>query len=411
METQTIKDLRNWILESEKTLKLFKPNNYKGQTFGQESEYTPDMLKMGMRALLNDIRGLVRAPKKFVRISTYEERQQILHLLQRIQQRMINQEFDNAASSMDKLKVAIRTYHMRGSSESKAALADRMSELNAISSNLEDNLSQSEDILSRAKNLQEQYDQFFNTLTELTEKIPQIADLQEQSTNQQQKIHELLEWANAHQGDLKDFIEQIEARNNQFTDQKQRTEEYAAKLEEYTAEHNQAKKQAADLLGEAKSALEFSTIAGISSAFNERYIEEKNRRRVNFGWLVGASVFILGAIGIGIFFLLYEDQISLGDSIVRIAIMSTAIGAAWFCATRYARYNDIMEDYGYKSVLAKTILAFHDYFEGDDREGYLQSFMKEMLQDPLRKRHDVEHPAASILQRITRSKKDDEGDQ
>jgi len=369
------------------------------------------MLRMGMRALLNDIRGLVRAPKKFVRISTYEERQRILNLLKSIQQHMSNQDFRNAANSMDKLKVVIRTYQMRGSSESQAALADRMSELNAISSNLEDNISHAEDILSRAQNLQEQYKQLSDTLNELNEKSPQIADLQEQSTSQQQKIHELLESANAHEGNLKDFIEQIEARNNQFAEQEQRTEAYVAKLEEYTAEHNQAKKQATDLIEEAKSALEFSTVAGVSSAFNERYIEDKKRRRANSGWLIGATIFVLGAIAIGIFLVFGKDQISLGDSIVRIAIMSTAIGGAWFCATRYARYSNIMEDYGYKSVLAKTIFAFHNYFEGEERKWYLQSFMKEMLQDPLRKRHDVKHPAESILQRFKRSKKDDGGDQ
>lgn len=411
METESIKKIRSLVAEAEQELARFKPKDIAGQSFGSEKEYTPTFLKAELKALFGVIRRLTKAHFVFIQISTNQERGDISNTLSNLTSCLTQKDYPNVAIYMDNLKTILRPYRTRESSESQAELLNRTNELHTTLSGLEEKVSLSESILSNAHDIKEHHENLISKLNELGEKSPQIESLLDLSVSQQQKIYELLESAKSHEKDLKNFIEQIEVRNSQFTEQKQRTEEYVAKLEEYTAEHNQAKKQATDLLGEAKSALEFSTIAGISSAFNERYIEEKKRRRVNSGWLVGASAFIVGAMGIGIFFLFSKDQISLGDSIVRIAIMSTAIGAAWFCATRYARYNNIMEDYGYKSVLAKTILAFHDYFEGDNREGYMQSFMKEMLQDPLRKRHDVEHPAASILQRITRSKKDNEGDQ
>lgn len=412
METQTIRDLRSLVLEAEKTLKLFKPNDYEGQAFGQEGEYLPDMLKTEMRALLTDIRGLVRAPKRFVRISTYQERQNILGLLQNIQACMASGDFHSTANSMDQLKSVIRTYHVRGSSESKDALVERINELNAISSDLEDKISQAGDILSRVQNLQEHYEQFSNTLKELTEKIPQIESLQEESSNHHQSIRELLAAAKAHEDIIATFAQQIETRNSQLAKQQQSTEQHEKWLEDSKIERNQAMQEIKDLIAKARSALDHTTAAGVSAAFNERYKTEKNwlTASLNLFWLLGAGVLIAAAGYVGYLVLEMKEGITSGTSLTRFAIMSVAVSAAVFCANRYVRYRNIREDYGYKSVLAKSMSAFLDQFQGEERELYLKTVLQQLFQDPLRKQHDMEHPASSILQRFKRSKKDDGGD-
>ena len=52
----------------------------------------------------------------------------------------------------------------------------------------------------------------------------------------------------------------------------------------------------------------------------------------------------------------------------RIAIMSVMISAAWFCAAQYVRYRNTLDDYGYKSILAKSMVAFLDQFKAAERK-------------------------------------------
>ena len=411
METQTIRDLRSLVLEAEKTLKLFRPNDYEGQAFGQEGEYLPDMLKTEMRALLTDIRGLVRAPKRFVRISTYQERQNILGLLQNIQACMASGDFHSTANSMDQLKSMIRTYHVRGSSESKDELVERMNELNAMFSDLEVKTIQAGDTLSKVQNFQEQYDQLFNMMNDLNEKIPQIESLHQQSNSQLQGIQESFTSAKAQEETIATFSRQIEMRDSQLAKQQQSTEEYEELLKGYAIEQSTAKEQIKNLIDNAKLALQYTTAAGFSAAFTDRYNANRKWWKVclNFVWVLAAGASIGGALCV-IYTLLSGKILEVGDYIARILIMPPAIWAAWFCATRYVRYNNITEDYGYKSVLAKSMVAFLDQFQGEERTLYLKTVLRQLLQDPLRKQHDMEHPASSILQRFKRSKKDDGGD-
>jgi len=389
LELQTIKDLRNAIPEAKSAIERFKPNGYEGLEFSQLNEYTPAMLQAEMKALLGDIRGLVRAPKNFAKISTYEERQQILNLLQNIPNYMNNADFHNAANSIDQLKIIIRSYQIRVSSESKAILEERLDELNAISSDLEDKATRATELLSK------------------------MHDLAENSLGQHQSIQELLSAATSHEAAIAAFVQQIEARSSQLGEQQQSTEEYEQQLSDYKIQRGQEMEKAKDLIEKAKSALDHTTAAGISAAFNERYKAEKNwlTASLNLFWLLGAGLLIAAAGYVGYLVLEMNEEITSGTSLTRFAIMSVAVSAAVFCANRYVRYRNIREDYGYKSVLAKSMSAFLDQFQGEERELYLKTVLQQLFQDPLRKQHDMEHPASSIWQRIKRSKPDDEGAQ
>jgi len=387
LEMQTIKDLRNAIPEAKTAIERFDPNDYEGRSLGQLNEYTPAMLQAEMKSLLTDIRGLVRAPKNFAKISTYEERQRILNLLQNIPNYMNNAEFHIAANSIDQLKIIIRSYHIRIPSESKSASAERLDELNAIFSDLEDKDTQATDLLKG------------------------IQDLTENCLSQHQNIRELLSAANAHEEAIAAFVQQIEARSSQLAKQQQSTEEYEQQLSDYAIQRGQEMEKSKDLIEKSKLALEYTTAAGVSAAFNERYIADKKwwKSVLNFLWVLAAGGSIAGAI-YTIYPLLSQEEIGWGAYIARILIMPTAIGAAWFCAARYVRYNNITEDYGYKSVLAKSMVAFLDQFQGEERELYLKTVLKQLLQDPLRKQHDMEHPASRFLRRGKRPEKDDKGD-
>ena len=63
-----------------------------------------------------------------------------------------------------------------------------------------------------------------------------------------------------------------------------------------------------------------------------------------------------------------------------------------FCANQYIKQKNIIEDYAYKTVLAKSIIAFSEELRTNDNntsdyyKEYISTILKEIHQDPLRKR-------------------------
>ncbi|UOU99855.1 hypothetical protein MUU74_07855 [Chryseobacterium daecheongense] len=69
--------------------------------------------------------------------------------------------------------------------------------------------------------------------------------------------------------------------------------------------------------------------------------------------------------------------------------MGISITGATFCAKQYTKQSNIAEDYAYKAVLSKSIIAFTEEIKKrDDKKvaEYLEKVLSEIHQDPLRKR-------------------------
>lgn len=65
------------------------------------------------------------------------------------------------------------------------------------------------------------------------------------------------------------------------------------------------------------------------------------------------------------------------------------IYAAIFCSQQYVKQKNLVEDYAYKSVLSKSIIAFSEELRKNDPEKYteyLSTVLREIHHDPLRKR-------------------------
>ncbi len=164
-------------------------------------------------------------------------------------------------------------------------------------------------------------------------------------------------------------------------------------------------KEAEALLDHARSAMEWGAIAEISASFNSRYEELKQGRRWNLLWLLGA----MSCLGATIWFS-YETvqmqnyDLSFGFFFARFAMMVATGYGIWFCAFRFVRYQNTLEDYAYKVVLVKSMAAFLDRFEGQERAEYLHLVLSEIHQDPLRNKHDLKPPAEQIISRLRRTK-------
>ena len=80
---------------------------------------------------------------------------------------------------------------------------------------------------------------------------------------------------------------------------------------------------------------------------------------------------------------------SLHIFISRISMIPLTLAGAMFCARQYVKQKNLIEDYAYKTVLAKSIVAFSEELrQGDDKNysEYISVMLKEIHQDPLRSR-------------------------
>lgn len=348
MATELVRDLRFLIVDMQELLSSFDPQQHEGEFFG---DYEPKSMVNALGTLSSELSNLIELG--FFENEPIDKQGETLETMKCICVLMRRSEYDQAPEYVDKLRELISGYHSK--------LPPKLRDV----------------------------------LEAIEERNSQINSLKESLNIQNRKIQKLLTESEKRD----EGLQQIE-------------EAHKAKLAEHSEEHNRAKEQFNTLIANVGDALETATIEELSAEFRMRYEEYKKGRKANSWWLVGASVFVLGAIAIGIIFLLFsKSQLSLGDSIARIAIMSTAIGAAWFCATRYTRHNNIMGDYEYKMVLAISMAGFRKHLEGEDQRWSMRGFLKEILQDPLRKRHDAVHPFMRFLLRDKRSEKDDEGDE
>ena len=65
------------------------------------------------------------------------------------------------------------------------------------------------------------------------------------------------------------------------------------------------------------------------------------------------------------------------------------LAGAMFCARQYVKQKNLIEDYAYKTVLAKSIVAFSEELrqgESNNYSEYISVMLKEIHQDPLRTR-------------------------
>ena len=155
------------------------------------------------------------------------------------------------------------------------------------------------------------------------------------------------------------------------------------------------------LIKEAENALELKQTEGIAKAYSSRLSKiylSKNK----LYWLIGASIFvtitlIFGILLTGIEIKIWElylritptDNNNIGFILGRIVLTFIGISGAVFCSNRFVILRNLEEDYEYKVVLTKSILAFSKKIREIDKTQvakYLTQVLNELHKDPLRNR-------------------------
>lgn len=150
-----------------------------------------------------------------------------------------------------------------------------------------------------------------------------------------------------------------------------------------------------NLINQAEKALNLKSAEGISAAFSS-YLTSSNDKQNLRNWMIGASLFIIAALAITVWIVSgkwIEHPDAISSIIGRVVAVAISITGATFCAKQYVKQKNIIEDYAYKSVLSKSIIAFTEEIKKRDSSkvaDYLTQVLGEIHQDPLRQREKHE---------------------
>lgn len=232
-----------------------------------------------------------------------------------------------------------------------------------IEANFEKSNKTISDISQNAKTLQSKIKDSDEKVTKINANYEKIsANLQEVENAKKEII--------AFKANINEYKEDVNTLNKQ-------TEEIIEKFESQQETVN-------DLISSAENALKLKSSEGLSAALSVQY-DSENKRIKKLPWLITAGVFLLFAL-FGVFVLLFDVELfglkavsnSLNAIIARIVFVAISITGASFCAAQYIKQKSLADEYGYRLVLAKSLIAFSYEIEKHNPEIAVK-YMKEVL--------------------------------
>lgn len=419
METNTIKAIRDLIPQVEDNLnayQLYHKNNgtdMDAYNWGSEKEYSIKGIIAGVKNILTDLKFLTNAHNLFLKLSTYSNRNEIRAHFSTLNMRLNNKQSHEIISELDWLKNHLRTYNLCRDRDRYIEFNIAIDELRRKAMSLEDEIKnvqekllEANDTYSKIESSQEEYDEiisdlsakkesFVETLNDFTNEFSDFKDMAQRARGNEKEIASDLETANENLSEFEAFIEKINDREKVLAKQAETTADYDKKLQKYTEEHNEKLAEAIRLIEEAKKALNYKNAEGLSAAFSHQ-LEAASSKHATLWWLGGAFFFILATLFIGMWIVtgwwvnndVNQNQMIL-NLIGRLSMIPFTITGAVFCANQYTKQKNIIEDYAYKTTIAKSIIAFSEELRTKDPEQYaeyISTILKEIHQDPLRKR-------------------------
>ena len=419
METTTIIAIRDLLSQVQENIDAYqqyhKDNNsdMDACSYGSENDYCIKSVVAGIKNILTDLGSLTRSHNLSIKLSTYSNRTEIQNRLRDLSSHLRNRQTSNIVSDIEWLKNHLRTYCLRLDRNRYLDFNSEIDELRRKAILLEDEIKKTQQRLSNAatsyseiESKQDEYntiiaelnstkDSFVEEVNTFTAEFGEFKELTKKAKNNETEIARSLETANKDLEKFNEFIAKISEREQILTKQAESTTAYELKLNEYTQEHAAKLEEAKQLIDDAKTALHYKNAEGLSAAFSHQ-LDTANNKHARLWWLGGAIIFILSTLSIGIWIVTgwgisdSADQNQMILNLVgRLSMIPFTIVGAIFCANQYTKQKNIIEDYAYKTTIAKSIIAFSEELRSKDPERYaeyISTILREIHQDPLRKR-------------------------
>lgn len=420
MKTNTIiaiEELREKILNSiveYRAYYLQQGINMDDPMYGSEKEYSINSIIHTIQNLLGDVAYLVNAHNVFISTYTYSEREKIKTQLNQVSQHLHNRNNHYVVSVLEELKTLMRIWNVRIDKRKLEGFNDELEHTRQLKASIENDMIDVKSIMEKVNAAHEEIlmhkEQLESCLGDIrkqqeTLRIMQTDEQAELSSiketlktvsNNEQIISQNLEKTNLAKKIFDDFLQKISERESQLQQQESETSKYNDALKNFASDYAVKLEEAKMLINEAKAALNYKNAEGLSAAFSEQ-LEETKSKKNTIGWLVGAIIFLGITILIGVWIITgwwidttasTENQMLL-NLIGRLSMIPFTITGSIFCANQYTKQKNLIEDYAYKTTIAKSMVAFSEELRNKDPERYaeyISTILKEIHQDPLRKR-------------------------
>ena len=418
MKTKTIEDIEGKLVDIKNSLDAFRKYHRDNATdmnalsYGGESEYSLNGLVCGVRNIVRDLEFLTKSHNLFIKLSSSNDRASILSHLANLDSYIQNRNTSSIATEIDSLKTILRPYNIRTRQESfvefNTAIDDLTRKANALQDEIDkvqESLSNSESMYSKMENEEKKYQNLLNSLEKKKDSFisdfetfkTEVSDFRDLASNaiaNEKQVKDKLDSVKSAEEIFNTFIRKIDDREVQLEGQNEKTNSYQEKLTSFSKQHSESLEEISKLIEKSKQALQYTTAAGISAAFQTQYEDAKDHWNT-LPWLIASVSFLVLTIGIGSWIVggwgidTTNAQEHLYSLIGRLSMLPLTITASIFCANQYIKQKNIIEDYAYKAVLSKSIIAFSEELrKKDDNEysEYISTVLKEIHQDPLRKR-------------------------
>jgi DNA repair exonuclease SbcCD ATPase subunit len=412
MEFGSINSIRNLRDQIREKINIIDKQAFGEQRFGPENEYSYKGLLGGIDGLLIDISTLTKAPNQFIKISIYNERNLITTCLQNILNYLDQPQ--NLWPHIETLKTMIRPYQVRYDKNRFIEFNEELDKLVLKKIEFETKLNNLKSLMEEGNQIKGKMDNdledihnkkevFISKLNELgelknrlTEQLDSsknlIVNLDSIKSSAEEKLKIITTSYNESQSNEKlitSFANKVQERENRLDQIENDTQSYQTNLSEFTKERGNLLDEAKSLIESAKVALNYKTAEGISASFQTQY--ENAKKSNNWLWLIGSGIGLSLTIGIGIWIMI-EKNSPISIVLGRIALLPFPIAGAIFCANLFVRQKNIIEDYAYKMVLAKSIVGFSEQIKkhcsssNEEYVHYMRKVLEEIHKDPLRKR-------------------------
>ena len=417
METASINTIKTQLGNIQQNLGAFR-EYHKAQgsnmvvcNYGSENEYSLKGVIGGVKNILDDLGFLTRSHNLFLKLSTLSERNEMIQQLNQLNNSLANRQVPNIVIYLDALKSKLRTYNLRTDRDRYVEYNNALDDLCRKAIELEEGINDVKKKIEEAgetyneiQGKQSEYNEIINELTEKKDEfkaqydafVSEVGDfkaLAEKAKTNELAVANHLKQAEQYKEAFNGFIEKIDDREKVLAKQNEATDNYEKKLEAYDKDQQKKMKEVAELIEKARQALQYTTAAGMSAAFQEQY-DKTNDKWAKRWWLIFAVIFLAITIFIGAWIVTGwgikgDSSTQLFSLIGRLSMVPFTILAAIFCANQYVKQKNLAEDYAYKAVLTKSIVAFSEELRENDEKGYseyISTVLKEIHQDPLRKR-------------------------
>lgn len=408
--TPTIRQLVELHKSTKEALAAINWKEFSSVKVGAEEEYSVKSLVAGLNALLVDLSVLLNSQNRFIKLSTHAERNTLVAIVNKLNQGLLAKNFSVVAAHLDMLKSALRPYQLRKDESWVTEFDKYLEEIQRRSVATEGLLYEIQDVSKKVQALNltatENSEAVENKLSTLSDELSGVEErlnefrkqsaeldkLAEVDKERSEFASDLLSEMKGHSEIISGFAKRVIQRESELDEQQVATDKYNHALDQYSKEREILLEEAKSLIESAKQALQYKTAEGISAAFIEKYLESKADKSTR-NWIVASAVFLALAIFIG-GWVAVDPKIGWEMLVARISLIPMLIAGAWFSAGQYVKQKNLAEDYAYKSVLAKSIVGFSEQLsakEGTNKEysHYVQSVLKEIHNDPLRRRADT----------------------